>query len=115
MSGHTKGPWIVVRRNHRLMVRGGGCTTWPIGSSDVCTWAERRRGARRGETPAWMGFDAETEANARLIAAAPELLEACKAALTEMAAWEMDPDDMLNTALEPIRSLRAAIAKAEGV
>lgn len=61
--------------------------------------------------------DAEThgdsEADARLIAAAPELLEACKA-LHRMYGisidgqpWEVPDDDPINLA-------RAAIAKAEG-
>ena len=45
-----------------------------------------------------------TPANARLIAAAPELLEACKAALT-------DPDGLTDSPLQA--QLRAAIANAE--
>jgi hypothetical protein len=48
----------------------------------------------------------EGEANARLIAAAPELLEACKA-----IADHYDEDEILSGDLN---KLRAAIAKAEG-
>lgn len=57
------------------------------------------------------GLIAETfnRENARLIAAAPELLEACKAALAE--AEERDEDLGANCWPE----LKAAIEKAEGV
>ena len=51
--------------------------------------------------------DDETDANARLIAAAPDLLEACKDALDALYHAE--------DTMEPLReSLRAAISKAEG-
>ena len=53
MSKHTPGPWKVERRSVLI----------PIAPYE---WAEAYGG---------------TEANARLIAAAPELLEACKVAL----------------------------------
>lgn len=53
----------------------------------------------------------EIKANAHLIAAAPELLEACKAAETlfskMLAHSELNPR-------HPIHQLRAAIAKARG-
>ena len=73
--------------------------------------------------------DPEVDANAALVAAAPELLEACKAALFELEHARSVADavydgcdaaaqDMLNDMLpeEPnskILALRAAIAKAE--
>jgi hypothetical protein len=57
------------------------------------------------------------EANARLIAAAPDLLEACKAALS--LAWEVgcETEDGVGTLLEDsrgdlFRQLSAALAKA---
>jgi hypothetical protein len=49
-------------------------------------------------------------ANARLIAAAPDLLAACKAALVVLMA---DSDSEEDNA-EEIASLKAAIARAEG-
>ena len=53
----------------------------------------------------------QNAANARLIAAAPDLLAACKAALNTpaMNADEMDPIE-----IEAVELARAAIRKAEG-
>lgn len=45
--------------------------------------------------------------NARLIAASPELLAACKGLLGAVEGWIANPEDRINQA-------RAAIAKAEG-
>ena len=50
-----------------------------------------------------------TEADARLFAAAPDLLQACKEAADELAAWEEDDDAPGRHVLS---LLRAAIAKA---
>ena len=61
----------------------------------------------------------ETEANARLIQAAPELLAACKLFETAEAAWEAD-EGSEGTFGEWMdkhgvsAAMRAAIAKAEG-
>lgn len=53
------------------------------------------------------------EANARLIAAAPDLLEACKPALEMLDCAEMERMKLRGKA-KTIRQLRAAIAKAQG-
>ena len=68
--------------------------------------------------------DAETQANARLIAASPELLEACKLALKVFKGWSIDanPDHDLkpgdsaeyDAANIMIETMQAAISKAEG-
>jgi hypothetical protein len=50
----------------------------------------------------------EREANARLVAAAPDLLEAAKQALQVFVDQGWDDD------LSAAKSLKAAIAKAEG-
>jgi len=52
--------------------------------------------------------DAERTDDARLIAAAPELLEACKDALAIIEALLMPSDE-----IKVMKALRAAIAKAE--
>ncbi len=53
------------------------------------------------------------EANAHLIAAAPELLKACKCALWSLEAQNRHICDD-GTPTKPARMLREAIAKAEG-
>ena len=57
----------------------------------------------RGDIP-----DAEVEANARLIAAAPDLYEACRALVAGFGLADLEDDD------PDIVQGRAAIAKAEG-
>ena len=57
---HTPGPWFVTPDGFRV--------------TDKPVWFDQD-GSRHGETPNIVIF-AETQANARLIAAAPELLEA---------------------------------------
>lgn len=60
--------------------------------------------------PAWLGeapWSDETSANARLIAAAPDMLEALKECLEAFAALGID-------ATLPVLHARAAIAKAKG-
>jgi len=94
----TSGPWFVA----------------PDGFSvtDKRVWLDEE-GARHGETPNIVIF-AETKANARLIAAAPEMLEALKAFLAyDEQDGESDVEMML--AYGKARDMaRAAIAKAEG-
>jgi hypothetical protein len=56
------------------------------------------------------GTDEESEANARLISAAPEMLDACYFAIGFVESWEKEngPTEFVHRALE------IAIAKAEG-
>lgn len=85
--------------------------------SDISGWVEIRvpgysRNPVACATPADAGDaearrDAETLANARLIAAAPELLEACEAIVSSIEGGPVEPEDA-------IASVRAAIAKATG-
>jgi len=56
----------------------------------------------------WKSHKQDLKANARLICAAPELLEALKAMLTHMG---MDEDEWNNPTFD---QARAAVAKAEG-
>ena len=56
-----------------------------------------------------------TEANASLIAAAPELLEACKYTLDAISKSEITAPKWLQVHIgESVKMLKAAIAKAEG-
>jgi hypothetical protein len=100
MSKHTPGPWSVA---DRLVPNG-------------------RRWVQRNHTRTLVALvysTPEREANARLIAAAPDLLEACNEALE----FAEDQEDVLdgsygqpepNRAMQVATMLRAAIAKAEG-
>lgn len=95
MSKHTKGPWEVVRTDAGIIVR---------------TESAKKTRAGASRYAAIGGFDrsdpeqlAEALANARLIAAAPELLEALKDLLeqTGIDGWWAE-------------KARDAIAKATG-
>lgn len=88
---HTPGPWEMINLNvyHN----------YPTGQKVADCYVKKPFGV----------YDAgECEANARLIAAAPDLLEACKSALELIQVCTVYKD--MSTAKE----LMAAIAKAEG-
>ena len=90
MAKHTPGEWKHWSHGDIRVIRDESGSR--ICHFDYLTWSGRRP-------------DDEVKANANLIAAAPDLLEACKAAL-----------NMVETDLGPPNwdILRAAIAKAEG-
>lgn len=90
-STHTPGPWRTYQGDGRWIV------------ATTSSWAY----AATGLIPQ---LDAETEeANARLIAAAPDLLEACK----QVIVYGADADDAILWT-DVIRNIKAAIHKAEG-
>jgi hypothetical protein len=93
MSEHTKGPWEWLGKP--------GCSILNSAHGEVLGYA-----AYEG---LWPGrFDkVEDAANMRLIAAAPDLLGACKMVAEMAVGWQpLTPGD--------IAEVRAAIAKAEG-
>lgn len=91
---HTPGPWKVIDR----ALNGGEGVSIEAenGYTEVCKVNK--------------SYHSRT-ANARLIAAAPELLEALKEAENWLAEYEDGPDSGLQGLLA---QARAAIAKAEG-
>ncbi len=91
MSKHTPGPWTIDWNVSRL----------DIFSADAATLVATLR--RSALSP---GIDDAAKANARLIAAAPELLEALQAVQAFITG---EPN-----AVEPFGMVRAAIAKAGG-
>jgi hypothetical protein len=97
MSAHTPGPWFVAEgANHE-----GDYA--PAGSVRNETWWI----AKVEDAP-------EAEANARLIAAAPELLEALRKIEQGEGRFSRDPlTHASNTIEDMIAVARAAIAKAE--
>ena len=93
MSKHTAGPWTVSTSDRYVRYRG-------IHGPNIC------------DLEVFGGERDEQEANAHLIAAAPELLEALK------MAWEWEKDCPIFEAVCPKcqwkRKAQAAIRKAEG-
>lgn len=95
---HTPGPWSVRKNDHscvsgpRMSIDGSGRK---IGTFTVASC---------------LGYKDEREANARLIAAAPELLKALQACDRVFGAPNPDP----LAAFATIEKARAAISKALG-
>jgi len=95
MSKHTPGPWSIARSGFPVDAFG-------ILSGDMAI----------GQTVYIEDYD-EHLANARLIAAAPEMLEACKQALRRIEQLDIDADPAVGP--DPTQDLlKAVIAKAEG-
>jgi hypothetical protein len=98
MSAHTPGPWNMVEASGGWLI-GPRETDGPDYVGDVHRLAKGRS-------------DEESEANARLIATAPELLRALRDALPFINCRECE---LHNPYVEDIRdAARAAIAKARG-
>ena len=100
MSGHTKGPWSVK-------------------DSAVCGAKIATNGKAVGIAHCWTSEaidEATREANARLIAAAPHMLEALKliAELNDAKIEHADKEVLFMLLLLKVDRARAAIAKAEG-
>ena len=99
---HTPGPWRAAKMHTLVGIRAG-------------SGASVKRIARVYKASTATGItDAEGEANAQLIAAAPNLLAACRATLDGIDHACRDDgwrDSMLHTL---IPRLAAAIARAEG-
>jgi citrate lyase beta subunit len=123
MSKHTPGPWAAICPKERHFYEGRDITSF-------CVMSEKTRGQLREEGHIhyredrekvdnislcgyvwWADMtDSEAIANAHLIAAAPELLEALKAFVAD---W-CDETGMSSPSHESVRFAQAAIAKAEG-
>jgi hypothetical protein len=92
MSKHTPGPWAShyhkTTDTYTIHVEGRSWESWAVAEVGFCT---------------------QDEANARLIAAAPELLAALETAIAPFAGISDE-----NLLLDWQRNARAAIAKAKG-
>jgi hypothetical protein len=98
---HTPGPWHI-----------GQSREWDDGELHEQLAVYSAEGVKTAKVETWLKHcREESEANARLIAAAPELLAALKALLPIL-----DNDSPLARAYEDVGQLaQAALAKAEGV
>jgi hypothetical protein len=134
---HTPGPWFIWQE---LAMQREGCEPDEINDEllqdgEFCIYSgnpiECTRGSLRGHTAHICDVDADNFdfgdddeaikttalANARLIAAAPDLLEAAKLALQSAESWihdQLDGTSSLESALAKLEPVRAAIAKATG-
>ena len=95
-SKHTPGPWVY--RKQMTGIMGVGRDLYGIGY-------ER-------DNAVWFVAEHANEEDARLISAAPDLLYAAKDALD---SFEYGDDQEAYRKAQAIKTLRAAIAKAEGV
>jgi hypothetical protein len=110
MSAHTPGPWTVHERHAPYSV-------WGFGTAENTQVAACRVLLDDGTWDRYFaGTSDECVANARLIAAAPELLAALHQAVAIIRVF-VDVDDTrwshLRDAAE-LQAIEAAIAKAEG-
>lgn len=97
MNKHTPGPWSWVLTNQGLHLKSD------VQSGYFATL--------EGACKAAMHFEPEGEANAQLIASAPDLLNAATQALSDLE-WIESQDEKTNLQAS-ILLLRAAIDKAE--
>lgn len=110
-AAHTPGPWELLPTETEGDLRG----TTIVGSN---------LGGLVGMVMPWpteidSGDYRRVEANARLIAAAPELLEACEGMLPKNVCltnnrWSDDTNVPLGVSLGDLRKLAALIVKARG-
>lgn len=106
MSEHTPGPWSLEPPKSSPFTPQANNRVWPS-----TAWANHRRDpicqlSSQGAAPP--DIDPEAQANARLIAAAPELLAALKSLIENVETGSYESTGQC------IADCRAVIAKAEG-
>ncbi len=101
---HTPGPWNY--HHHVEILKGGELDFYTIRSAENICLAEINRidGATRNQD----------DANARLIAAAPELLDALRAALDSLEYWFKRNGDTEGCNSEQMKTARELIKITEG-
>ena len=101
MSAHTPGPWGTTQAT------GGQTVSGPLGVS--IAWCGANASFGYGETSYAISVD-EARANAQLVAAAPDLLEALSIVRDLDDTWSEGVDTLLSIATRA--KIDAAIAKA---
>ena len=116
MGKHTPGPW------HFHMARNDGAvrTFWVNAEYEIPAGKRQHAVCELYDVFHQGEHQADAEANARLIAAAPELLRSCREALASSELW-MDWDNVggehegeAEACASVVQRLKAAIAKATG-
>lgn len=99
---HTPGPWFAV--GYQVEIESETV-------ADICTTNAHLFGQ------GGLHDDARAMANARLIAAAPEMLEMLEAGVECLVSWmeTADPDYVREPDEQVLAAMRAAIAKAKGI
>ena len=105
MSGHTPGPWIVRESNTQI----GRC--FRVGTAEVLDCGHGQILLYDDSTLLNPHAEGVQQANARLIATAPELLEALKNAVQWFTEWNVEIGP---TEEQLLIGLDAVIGKAEG-
>jgi hypothetical protein len=120
---HTPGPWVAECSTLREAREDGGFSwahpdSWgPRGWTDETRVGSVYLLCEGGGHTGLPGSIEVSEANAHLIAAAPEMYEALKLAVGIAESWihdQLDGTSSLDGALEDLKPCHAAIAKAEG-
>lgn len=112
-EGHTPGPWFIAAQNDGIVIIDGPPSPAPYDGP-----IPKAHGPAVVATPNWRL--AEYEANARLIAAAPDLLEALREILGPLNVCSdnrnVRDDQVLpvDMTMGELRKARAAIARATG-
>lgn len=104
MSKHTPGPWFVRETGDHYSKRND---IYVIGNPDGSLGGDRKLALM---IDTWA--EEQTIHNARLIAAAPELLEACESAINNYSAYLFDSTGKHED--DTLRLLKAAVIKATG-
>lgn len=100
----TPGPWA-----YSVHDTSAGLV-WKIGPFNACIYVDMRGGVSNENLSPF-----EAAANSRLIAAAPDLLEALRTLLPMVEEWHAEfPRDVGDKEAPAIAAAHAAIAKAEG-
>jgi hypothetical protein len=116
MNEHTRGPWHLVEEGSIIRVhfslpdgrQSGVAVT--IGST-AFQFRAPRQGSHRGETMVYRPFAEHDRANARLIAAAPDLLQLVREAFEHFT--DQQPAAVIDLR-DWVRAAAAALAKADG-
>ena len=112
MSKHTPGPWNISWARSGQRLEGARIRAKEL---DLVCYVPSDRIGPTDEDPGERMSD-EQQANARLIAAAPELLEALEGFVRDLerGPWGADGPPITHPALQRYEQAKGAIAKAEG-
>lgn len=111
MSGkHTPGPWMMIQKEEDRFDPAGGGHYTVLTEPEICSVVN----GEWHEIAFLDSASAEAVANARLIAAAPELLAELKRTRNRFFRACTHAGNSVEVALAACESIDAAIAKAEG-